>query len=338
MDTQHIDLLQLIGRDIPLKRQGSTDGGEYAGPCPSCGGRDRFRVWPNKAKPNFWCRGCGLTGDAIDYVRQRDNLDFKAASTILQLDTQFNLRKTRQSSQQHSTPVSGAPKDLNLDCPVFQDAGWQVAAQVFSTHAVKALKSLEGQAARAYLMARGLSDQVITAAGLGFNPHGQHQQWGREKVWLQAGIVIPWQIGDRLWRVKIRSLESNPKHRYGQAAGGANGLYGSDAIPYKGTVLVTEGEFDALVARTQLDAVLPNFAAVATGSTAGARVIPWVIQLKLASKVWLAFDTDPAGDEAAAWWADQLGNKAIRLRPTQHDITDMAVVGEDLLAWVRAYV
>ncbi|WP_342452329.1 primase-helicase zinc-binding domain-containing protein [Desulfovibrio desulfuricans] len=41
---------------------------EFAGPCPECGGEDRFIVWPDK--PNgggYWCRGCGRQGDAIQY-------------------------------------------------------------------------------------------------------------------------------------------------------------------------------------------------------------------------------------------------------------------------------
>ncbi len=44
-------------------------GVELAGPCPRCGGRDRFVVWVDKQ--DFWCRadgaGCGWKGDAIDF-------------------------------------------------------------------------------------------------------------------------------------------------------------------------------------------------------------------------------------------------------------------------------
>ena len=38
------NLLALISLDTDLKRIASTGGGEYAGPCPFCGGRDRFQV------------------------------------------------------------------------------------------------------------------------------------------------------------------------------------------------------------------------------------------------------------------------------------------------------
>ena len=33
---------------------------EYAGPCPFCGGEDRFRVWLDKS--NYWCRSCQAKG------------------------------------------------------------------------------------------------------------------------------------------------------------------------------------------------------------------------------------------------------------------------------------
>ena len=44
MDTSGVDLLSVIGSATTLKKVAATDGGEYAGPCPFCGGDDRFRV------------------------------------------------------------------------------------------------------------------------------------------------------------------------------------------------------------------------------------------------------------------------------------------------------
>ena len=77
---QHADLLTLVGRDVQLRRVASTNGGEYAGPCPFCGdGTDRFRVWPHADRPGWWCRQCERHGDAIAYLMQRDSLDFRAA-------------------------------------------------------------------------------------------------------------------------------------------------------------------------------------------------------------------------------------------------------------------
>jgi hypothetical protein len=54
---------------------------ERAGPCPKCGGDDRFSI--NTAKQVFNCRGCQTGGDVIDLVRHLDGLDFVAACTTL---------------------------------------------------------------------------------------------------------------------------------------------------------------------------------------------------------------------------------------------------------------
>lgn len=44
------------------------DAEEWAGPCPWCGGRDRFRVWRGRDS-GFWCRRCGVAGDVITVAR-----------------------------------------------------------------------------------------------------------------------------------------------------------------------------------------------------------------------------------------------------------------------------
>ena len=80
VDLSNVDLLAVIGRDTHLKRVACTGGGEYAGPCPFCGGKDRFRVWPEDGdRGRWWCRQCQRSGDAVDYLRARDALTFKEA-------------------------------------------------------------------------------------------------------------------------------------------------------------------------------------------------------------------------------------------------------------------
>ncbi len=51
------DLLALTERYTTLSRVAASGGGEYAGPCPLCpggGGRDRFRVQPQRRR--WLCR------------------------------------------------------------------------------------------------------------------------------------------------------------------------------------------------------------------------------------------------------------------------------------------
>jgi hypothetical protein len=64
-----------------LKRQS----GELVGPCPTCGGTDRFAI--NVHKQVFNCRGCGAKGDVIALVQHLDGVSFKCAITTLTGDS-----------------------------------------------------------------------------------------------------------------------------------------------------------------------------------------------------------------------------------------------------------
>lgn len=76
-------------RAVPIESEVARRGGlklqrrgkELIGPCPRCGGDDRFGV--NIIKQVFNCRGCGAKGDVIDLVQHIDGIDFIAAATAL---------------------------------------------------------------------------------------------------------------------------------------------------------------------------------------------------------------------------------------------------------------
>jgi len=62
-----VNLVDLVGQTVTLRH---ISGDEWAGPCPKCGGRDRFHVTPKWA----FCRQCwplgeGLPHDAIGFVQ-----------------------------------------------------------------------------------------------------------------------------------------------------------------------------------------------------------------------------------------------------------------------------
>ena len=82
------DLLEHIRQRVALKKVAATHGGEYAGPCPACGGEDRFRIWPEQreGQGSWWCRGCNQGGDAISYLMQMEGMDFKSAARAVGRD------------------------------------------------------------------------------------------------------------------------------------------------------------------------------------------------------------------------------------------------------------
>jgi DNA primase len=64
---------EIARRGIKLSGRGH----EHCGPCPVCGGTDRFSI--NTKKQVFYCRVCNVGGDVIALVQHIDGCDFKTA-------------------------------------------------------------------------------------------------------------------------------------------------------------------------------------------------------------------------------------------------------------------
>ncbi len=339
VDTSQINLVELISHDTRLKKAGQS----HVGPCPfGCPGdradHDGFIVWPD----GFKCRKCGKQGDAITYVQMRDNLSFPEALDVL------GLKNDSPSSNRNRPPSPARTREKppvtlasSKDWTALNSEKWQSAADTFVQQSRETLWSPEGEKALAWLHERGLTDPVIESAGLGFNPYDRREPrelWGlpsdtgdRSSVWLPKGIVIPWHLDGQYWRVNIRRPVGDPK--YIGPSGIANGLYRGDRITYGCTVVMVEGEFDALsvlVGGGPSADIVP----VATGSAQGSHLIKWVVQVAVASRVLLAFDTDQAGEQAAEWWGMALNSKTRRLVPTRHDVNEMLQAGEDIGSWI----
>lgn len=327
IDTKQINLLDLIGRDVPLKKAANTGGGEYHGACPFCGGTDRFAVQPNGK--GWSCRQCTPSWqDAIEYVKRRDGVGFKIAVQTLgmTLDSQPRNKVQRKPVDPNAPRALGEYTALN-------DTDWQESARIFCGESFDRLWSADGQKALSYLRGRGITDNVIESAGLGFNPDDTNATWGLTDVWLPRGIVIPWMIDGKFWRVNVRRASGEPK--YQQITGGANALYNADAIVKDGIAVMVEGEFDCLVLQSHVKGITP----VATGAMSWGRVLRWVSLLSINQLVVLSFDVDAngAGDKAVEWWHERLGDKAIHIAPTAHDVTDMWREGGDLQQWLEPY-
>ena len=97
-----LSILELAGQDIELTRVAATNGGEYAGPCPNCGGHDRFRVWQETGR--YWCRQCARSGDCIQYLRDFRGCSFRDAARIAGKD----LRPPPPAQQAHRRALEAA--------------------------------------------------------------------------------------------------------------------------------------------------------------------------------------------------------------------------------------
>ncbi len=123
-----------------LKKVASTGGGEYAGPCPFRGGRDRFRYQPAN---NIWlCRNCtaGQWRDVIDFVAKRDNLTIGQAAQKLSIGLKAGNEKPAAHKPKTEWQAYGPPP-----------AAWQLEAREAVKTCQKTLYSEQGARALAYL-------------------------------------------------------------------------------------------------------------------------------------------------------------------------------------------
>lgn len=346
---RQVDMLALIGQDTYLKKVASTRGGEYAGPCPFCGGRDRFRVHPEQGR--WWCRNwqkCTRKEgwrDAADYLIARDWVTFPEACRALGL--QDDNRSFLLVPQLIRKPPPAPPEDGP------PSPAWQQRAQTFATYAQKQLWGPDGTRALAYLREhRGLTDGTIKTHGLGFNPRAWEdmpQRWGVDgkPIWLPRGIVIPCRAGGQTWYIKVRRPRPGDElaacigsgkgdhAKYLMVRGSRPALFGADALRKQQVAVLTEGEFDAILLGQQAG----DLAGVATlGSAAMKLTGRWLSLLMNFSCILAAYDLDGAGRRGAQ---GLLGlSDRIHLAPPvgTDDLTAMHQAGADLRTWLRYYL
>ena len=335
MDTQalkeSVDLLQLVGGN--LKRAASTRGGEYAGPCPKCGGKDRLHVQP---ETGLWmCRQCHPAwGDAIELLQWRDGLGFIEACAALGGEAG---PATRQASLPRAEPAPVAAKPPARE--------WQATGMAFVAWAQERLWADNGP--MDYLAERGLLEPTVRQARLGYNPKPMEmdgKRWGLDgTVFLPRGWVIPWHEGGHLWAVKIRRhpddlhTEAARERKYTHVRGGSPGgtLYGGETFGIHPDAILTEGEFDALLLRQQVG----TFCHVGTLGACNAKPNGDAIMAMLtARRLWATYDNDRAGRAGVDGLQEACGRiKRLDLPDGMgKDVTDAHLAGLDLAEWAVA--
>lgn len=182
-----------------------------------------------------------------------------------------------------------------------------------------------------WLRERGLKDEAIYSASIGFNPRDEYLDVPdrRKPAFVARGITIPWVIGDEVWKLNVRRAKGTPK--YLCVSGSRNALYNADEVTAGRPIVLVEGEFDAW---TIIQNTHDIAWAVATGSTTGARHPKWIARLIACRIVLVAYDSDDAGEQAAKYWTATLPN-AIRWRPYWGDANDMQRDGADTRSWIQ---
>ena len=313
-DAQYaVKLLDLVPN---LKRVASTGGGEYAGACPFCGGRDRFRVHPESNR--WYCRQCGdgKWHDVVDFIMRRDQCSLKDAAKRLNVPFQINFTAdVKRQFSEYKAP----------------DQDWQKMAMSIIDRCQSILFSDTGKPGMDYLLSRGLKTNTIKKFKLGYSP-----AFWVGKVKVPKGITIPAINGGVCRYIKIRSLQNDKDMRYLCVSGSkSNALFNGDdvsGLPYS---LVTEGEFNAMI----LDQEIGDVMAVCSLGSAANKLdaLAWGRYFLAQRYVLCLFDDDPAGEKGFENMQEFLGKRVKRLKlPKEGDINDFLIAGGDVWQWLKA--
>lgn len=343
-----LSLLDLVEQQVSLKRAAA---GELAGPCPGCGGEDRFRVWPEKGR--YYCRGCDAKGDDIQFCRDFLNLSYSEACQVVGKDHQLNERERREISRFFPLPNKSKQKVNPVSERVLPNrAHWERESNRFIEYANAQL--LNRPDLLDWLQAdRGLSRATVERWKLGYNPTDQRLQadlWGfapeDKPVFISAGIVIPYLLpGGSIAGINVRRFkptdsvpgqlktEQRPDPPYLRVRGTqskpwilTDGQADTEGLP----TLLVESELDALLLWQELGTVAVPVALL----TAGAK--PGPLPGRKGPLLW-ALDRDEAGRKGFAAWATLLPGQVYKAPPIRgKDVTEMHLAGVKLSVWFKA--
>src|SRR5215204_6051680 len=144
-----VDLVELIGRTVPLKKVGSA----YRGLCPFHTEKTpSFYIRPQTQ--TYRCFGCNKSGSAFDWLMEREHLDFPEALRTLANITGVALPERRSPDQEEQT------RRLYT---IVERAQTFYEASLWGT---------VGQRGREYLTRRGISEETMRSFGLGYAVSG----------------------------------------------------------------------------------------------------------------------------------------------------------------------
>ncbi|NLI79537.1 MAG: zinc-binding protein [Candidatus Riflebacteria bacterium] len=316
-----LDLLRNAG--LSPARHGAR---EWSAPCPRCGGRDRFRLWPDRGR--WYCRACDRAGDAVDLLRLLDPaLTYPAACRALGIEPRPMGARRRPAGT-----LTWTPREEESPAPF-----WWYAAGRFVAEAHDAL--MQNHERLAWLReARGLTPETARRARLGWHSRDRRpprEEWGLEPaadrprgLWLPAGLVLPTMNGfGSVVRLAIRRPEGAP--RYLTVEGGNQ----TPLVAGDGTAgaVVIESALDALLIAQEAGDLVK---AVALGSAVGRPDLGAHKLLTDGRLVLVALDADRAGAAAWAFWRETYP-RAIRWpTPRGKDPADAWQAGLSIRAWV----
>ena len=287
-----------------------------------------FTVYADSER--FHCFGCGEGGDVLDFVRRAEGLSLPEA--IRRLDASPpTTAPARHATRERRTRDAVAPPD-----PALLTAA--------ARHYARELR--RSREARDYFASRGIGPETAARLGLGFAP-GRGLREALTSAGFAAGrvresglvaergerfagmVVIPEIAGGRVRWLAGRAVDPGCSPRF-QAPPGPKPVLGMGRLgPAPPWVVLTEGLFDWLLLS---EWGVPACAVLGTQGLERAAAA-----LRGCPHVFLAFDRDEAGHEAAVVLSGLLGRRAavVTLPEGVADVADLASHREGRGAFLR---
>jgi DNA primase len=173
-----VDVVEVVGRHVELKRAGSV----HKGLCPFHGEKSpSFTVSPTRQ--TYHCFGCGAHGDAIRFLMENQGLPFMDAVRDLAQRAGVTVPEGDSSPEERARAAEQKKKSASL-VEILERAG---------QHYKASLKANER--AIDYLKRRGLTGEIASRFGLGYAPAGWRSLasvFGQydDPALVEAGLVI----------------------------------------------------------------------------------------------------------------------------------------------------
>lgn len=299
------DIVDVISGYVKLQKKGSS----YFGLCPFHNEKSpSFSV--SRAKQMYYCFGCGAGGNVITFIMEYENFTFVEAVRMLAERAGVEIPEVEYSKE--------AKDRADLRTTLLEIN--KLAAKYFYAQ----LKTEQGKHAHKYLVDRGLSEETITAFGLGYSNKYSDDLYKylkmkgyRDEMIAKAGLISVNEksgVYDKFWnRVMFPIMDINNKviGFGGRVMGDAKpkylnspeteifdksrNLYGLNRArtSRKSYFLICEGYMDVIALHQAgfTNAVASLGTALTTGHAS--------LIKRYVNEVYLTYDSDEAGTKAA---------------------------------------
>ncbi len=308
-----LDIVEVVSEQVVLKKQGNR----YWGLCPfHKDKKPSFCVTPHLGM--YKCFSCGAAGDALKFIMETRNIEFK--DLILELAEKYGFEVPTSHHNNNGTSIKEVKEQMMT--------ATMVAAEFYHDLLLRE-KSPNAEIALKYLTKRGIGTDIIKKFHLGIAPKNYTTLYDElrkdfsNEILEKAGLILKSDKGGYIDRFRnrviipiqnengdfvafgARALEEGQNPKYLNSSDSliynkSRLLYGlytaKDAIKADDAVILMEGYFDVI--SSQAHGIENCVASCGTSLTTDH--VKLLSRYTKSRRIYLSFDTDSAGQKATA--------------------------------------